>query len=64
MRQRFKCSICGLKIVGKMMADGTIKASDRGATDATLPEQPCVCVHCQQTAPWTDETSAPKDGTR
>lgn len=20
----------------------------------------CVCVHCQQTAPWTDQTSAPK----
>lgn len=51
MRQRFKCSLCGLGIEGKMWRDGSIKASDRGPTDYSIEVQPCVCVNCQQNAP-------------
>lgn len=49
-RQRFKCQFCGLRIEGRKLPDGTINVYARGPTSQNIPEEPCVCVNCQQNA--------------
>lgn len=48
MRHYYRCTLCGLRIAGRVHADGTIHASEQPpSTDA---EKPCVCTSCQQQA--------------
>jgi hypothetical protein len=48
-RQRFVCTACGLRIVGRLNPrDGLVYAYDRSATDDTVPPQACVCISCAE----------------